>query len=86
MDIKKVQEIKETIANCEIESAKAKGVIESIEADWEKEFGTKDINVVKEKLAEMEDELKTSDSRMEKLYNDLLNSYDWDKLEEELKA
>ena len=80
MDIKKVQEIKEKIANCEIESAKAKGVIESIEADWEKEFGTKDVNVIKEKLAEMESDLKASDSRMEKLYNDLLNAYDWESL------
>lgn len=80
MDIKKVQEIKEKIANCEIESAKAKGVIENIEADWEKEFGTKDVNIIKEKLAEMESDLKASDSRMEKLYNDLLNAYDWESL------
>ena len=80
MDINKVQEIKERIANCEIESAKSKGVIENIEADWEKEFGTKDINVVKQKLAEMEDDLKVSDERMEKLYSDLMNAYDWESL------
>ena len=80
MNIEKVQEIKEKIANCKIESAKAKGVIENIEADWEKEFGTKDINIIKQKLAEMEDDLKVSDERMEKLYNDLLNAYDWESL------
>ena len=81
MNVNKVQEIKEKIANCEIESAKSKGVIESIEVDWEKEFGTKDINVIKEKLAEMESDLKASDSRMEKLYNDLLNAYDWESID-----
>lgn len=80
MNIEKVQEIKRKIADCEIESAKAKGVIENIEAEWEKEFGTKDINIIKDKIAEMEDELNQSDLRMEKLYNDLLNAYDWENL------
>ena len=80
MDINKVQEIKERIANCEIESAKSKGVIEIIEADWEKDFGTKDINVIKEKLAEMENDLDASNSRMEKLYSDLINAYDWENI------
>ena len=80
MDINKVQEIKERIANCEIESAKSKGVIENIEADWEKDFGTKDINVIKDKLAEMENDLDASNSRMEKLYSDLINAYDWENI------
>lgn len=80
MDVKRVQEIKGKIADCEIESAKAKGVIESIESEWEREYGTKDVNIIKEKIAEMEAALKASDERMERLYSELLNVYDWESL------
>lgn len=80
MNIDKVREIKDKIARCEIESAKAKGVIESIEAGWEREFGTKDVAEIRRRIAEMEGELKASDERMEKLYNDLLNACDWESL------
>ena len=80
MDIQKVQEIKDKIADYQIESAKAKGVIESIQAEWKKEYGTDDIDEIKRILAEKEDELQASDKRIEKLYNDLLNAYDWESL------
>ena len=33
----------------------------------------------------MKEELEKSDARKNKLYNDLLNAYDWDELEEELE-
>lgn len=86
MDIKKVQEIKDLISKNKIESAKAKGVIENIEAEWQEKYGTKDIKEIEKKIAEMENELKASDERLEKLYNNLLSAYDWDKLEEELNG
>ena len=86
MDIKKVQEIKDLISKNKIESAKAKGVIENIEAEWLEKYGTKDIKEIEKKIAEMENELKASDERLEKLYNNLLSAYDWDKLEEELNG
>ena len=80
MNVEKVNEIKDRIAKCEIESAKAKGVIENIQAEWKKEFGTDDVEVIKGKLAKMEDDLKASDKRIEKLYNELLEAYDWENL------
>ena len=49
-------------------------------AEWEKEYGTKDINEIKQKLDEMNNDLKASEERMEKLYNDLVNAYDWESL------
>ena len=36
--------------------------------------------LTQEKLAEMENDLKASDSRMEKLYSDLMNAYDWENI------
>lgn len=81
MDVKKVQEIKEKIANAELESAKAKGVIENIESRWEAEYGTRDVEKIKEKLSSLEAELDISDKRAEKLYRELVDSYDWDSLE-----
>ena len=86
MDLKKVAEIKDLISKNKIESAKAKGVIENIEAEWQEKYGTKDIKEIEKKIAEMENELKASDERLEKLYNNLLSAYDWDKLEEELNG
>lgn len=78
MDIQKVQEIKEKISNCEIESAKSKGVIESIEKEWKEKYGTSDINEIKKILEDLESQQKTTDERMEKLYQELVESYDWE--------
>lgn len=86
MDIKKVQEIKETIAKCEIESAKAQGIIENIKKQWKADYGIDDEKEIEQKLQEMNSELKQSNERLETIYNKLVNSYDWEQLEDEMGA
>jgi uncharacterized coiled-coil protein SlyX len=85
MDVKRFNEIKGLIAQAEIQSAKAKGVIESIEFEWEKEFGTSDVQEIESILEEKRVEYKKAQERLETLYQKLVDSYDWGKLEERLK-
>ena len=86
MDLKEVTRIKDLIDKNEIEKAKAQGVKESIKKQWKEKFGTDDIDEIKNKLQEMQGELDNSNKRLETLGEKLFNSYDWDKLEEELGA
>lgn len=86
MDLKEVTRIKDLINKNEIEKAKAQGVKESIKKQWKEKFGTDDVNKVKEKLQEMQGELDNSNKRLQTLTDKLFDSYDWDKLEEELGA
>lgn len=86
MELKEVERIKDLINKNEIEKAKAQGVMESIKKQWKEKFGTDDVNEIKVKLQEMQDELDGANKRLEKLTEKLFNSYDWDKLEEELEA
>ena len=86
MELKEVERIKDLINKNEIEKAKAQGVKESIKKQWKEKFGTDDVEEIKGKLQEMQGELENSNKRLETLSNKLFNSYDWDKLEEELGA
>lgn len=86
MELKEVERIKDLINKNEIEKAKAQGVKESIKKQWKEKFGTDDVEEIKGKLQEMHGELDNSNKRLETLSNKLFNSYDWDKLEEELGA
>ena len=86
MELKEVERIKDLINKNEIEKAKAQGVKESIKKQWKEKFGTDDIEEIKGKLQEMQGELDNSNKRLETLSNKLFDSYDWDKLEEELGA
>ena len=86
MELKEVERIKDLIDKNEIEKAKAQGVKESIKKQWKEKFGTDDVEEIKGKLQEMQGELDNSNKRLETLSNELFNSYDWDKLEEELGA
>ena len=86
MELKEVGRIKDLINKNEIEKAKAQGVKESIKKQWKEKFGTDDVNEVKVKLQEMQGELDNSNKRLQTLSEKLFNSYDWDKLEEELGA
>lgn len=80
----KFEEIKTLIQKAELENAKSEGVIENIKKEWMDEYGTDDPEKIKEILKEKKTDLKTSEDRLDKLYNDLLNSYDWEQLEEDL--
>ena len=86
MELKEVERIKDLINKNEIEKAKAQGVKESIKKQWKEKFGTDDVEEIKGKLQEMQGELDNSNKRLERLVDKLFNSYDWDKLEEELGA
>lgn len=86
MELKEVERIKDLINKNELEKAKAQGVKESIKKQWKEKFGTDDVEEIKGKLQEMQGELDNSNKRLETLSNKLFNSYDWDKLEEELGA
>ena len=86
MELKEVERIKDLIDKNEIEKAKAQGVKESIKKQWKEKFGTDDVEEIKGKLQEMQGELDNSNKRLETLSNKHFNSYDWDKLEEELGA
>lgn len=84
MNVKKVEEIKELISKSEIASAKSQGQIDAIKAEWKKLYGTDDENEIKNKLQELEEEQVKTEERQNVLYERLINSYDWDALEEEL--
>lgn len=86
MELKEVERIKDLINKNEIEKAKAQGVKENIKKQWKEKFGTDDVEEIKGKLQEMQGELDNSNKRLETLSNKLFDSYDWDKLEEELGA
>ena len=86
MNLKEVERIKALINKNEIEKAKAQGVKESIKKQWKEKFGTDDVDEIKNKLQEMQGELDNSNKRLETLGDKLFNSYDWDKLEEDLGA
>lgn len=86
MELKEVERIKDLINKNEIEKAKAQGVKESIKKQWKEKFGTDDVEEIKGKLQEMQGELDNSNKRLETLSNKLFDSYDWNKLEEELGA
>ena len=86
MDVEKVNEIKDLISKCEIESAKAQGIIESIKKQWKAEFGTDDEKEIEKKLEELKTEFVQSSERLESLYCKLVDSYDWEQLEDELGA
>lgn len=84
MNVEKVNEIKNLISKCEIESAKSQGIIESIKKQWKADYGTDDEKEIKSKLQEMNSELKQSNERLETIYNRLVESYDWEQLANEM--
>lgn len=84
MNVKEVEKINELISKAQISSAKSQGQIEAIKAEWKKTYGTDDEKEIKKRLQELEEEEQKTIERQEVLYNKLIDSYDWDKLEEEL--
>lgn len=84
VDVRKVEQINELISKAEMESAKNSVLIENIESEWKKKFGTADISVIKTKLEEMKSDLSNSKDRLNKVYSDLMKAQNWEELEEEL--
>ena len=85
MNIKEVERIKNLIQDAELSNAKSQGIIENIQKEWSNKFGTDKLEEVEKELEKLQEELKQSDDRLEQLEKKLNDSYDWDKLEEELE-
>lgn len=85
VDVKEVQKIKEMINQAELENAKNLGVIENIRKNWKETYGTDDPVELKKKLEEMKYDEENTKERLNKLYSDLMESQDWEQLEEELE-
>lgn len=85
MNVKEVERIKNLIQDAELSNAKSQGIIENIQKEWKDKFGTDKLEEVEKELEKLEEELRQSDERLEQLEKKLNDSYDWDKLEEELE-
>ena len=85
MNVKEVERIKNLIQDAELSNAKSQGIIENIQKEWNNKFGTDKLEEVEKELEKLQEELKQSDDRLEQLEKKLNDSYDWDKLEEELE-
>ena len=85
MNVKEVERIKNLIQDAELSNAKSQGIIENIQKEWNDKFGTDKLEDVEKELEKLQEELKQSDERLEQLEKKLNDSYDWDKLEEELE-
>jgi len=77
-----VKKIKRLIQEAEVKSAKAQGVIDSLEEKWKEAFGDGSIKTAKEKLAELKEKVEKQEKKKTELLNELDNLYDWDSLEE----
>lgn len=84
MNVSEVERINNLINKAEIESAKAQGQMEIIKNSWKKEYGTDDEKEIRKKHKDLEEEQKKTQERIDVIYNKLLESCDWDALEEEL--
>ena len=78
-----VKRIKKLIQEAEVRSAKAQGVIDSIEKKWKEQYGEGTLKAAKEKYAELEEKIKKQEKRKEELEKELEGLYDWDSLEDE---
>lgn len=85
MNVKEVERIKNLIQDAELSNAKSQGIIENIQKEWNDKFGTDKLEDIEKELEKLQEELKQSDKRLEQLEKKLNDSYDWDKLEEELE-
>lgn len=80
MDAREFERIKGIISKAEMESAKAQGAIDAIKKNWLKEYGTDDVEEIRKKLDELEEERNKLSSKMGELYAKLESSCDWDEL------
>jgi hypothetical protein len=78
-----VKRIKKLIQEAEVKSAKAQGVIDSLEEKWKERFGEGSVKVAKQKLTELKEKIEKQEKRKAELEEELENLYDWDSLDEE---
>jgi len=78
-----VKNIKRLIQEAEVKSAKAQGVIDSLEAKWKERFGEGSVKNAKEKLQKLKEKIEEQEKKKAALEEELENLYDWDTLEDE---
>lgn len=83
-EIERVEQIEEIVKKAQLKSAKAEGVIESIEKEWEKKYGTSDIEEIKKIQKNLQKEITECEEKESELLDKLENICDWDELEKEL--
>lgn len=83
-EIERVEQIEEIVKKAQLKSAKAEGVIESIEKEWEKKYGTSDVDEIKKIQKNLEKEITECEEKESELLEKLENICDWDELEKEL--
>jgi uncharacterized protein YaaR (DUF327 family) len=86
MNSSEIERIKELIQKAELEKAKAQGAKDSIKAEWKKKYGFETVEEAREKLNELNSELEKNEKKKEKLMNEILESQDWDEIEDELEG
>lgn len=86
MNSNEIERIKELIQKAELEKAKAQGAKDSIKAEWKKKYGFETVEEAREKLNELNSELEKNEKKKEKLMNEILESQDWDEIEDELEG
>ena len=85
MKTSEIERIKELIKTAELEQAKAQGAKDSIKVEWKKKYDFETLEEAKAKLEEISSNLEKNEKKKEKLMNELNESQDWDKIEEELE-
>ena len=80
MEAIEFEKIKNKIKTAELNSATAKGKIESIESNWQKKYGFTSLEDAKKKRDEIKKEISEKTETRNNLMDKLENSYNWNSL------
>lgn len=80
MNVEEFTTIKDKVRKLELESAAAKGKIETIESSWERKYGFKTLDAAEKKVVEIEKEISEKENSRNILMDKLKNSFDWEKI------
>lgn len=86
MDAREFERIKGIISKAEIDSAKAQGKIDAIKKTWKDRYGTDDIDEIRKIYDNLLEEKAKLEKKMDELWDKLVSSCDWDKLERKLNG